>query len=130
MTASILLVDDEPMVREELMEALEFEGFDVEAVGSVADALEICATTAFDVIITDLKMPKAGGLDLLAALKDMNHRPLTFVLSGHGAQSNRVEAMNLGALECFSKPIDPDDLIEEIGKHLPASPVDEQEDAA
>ena len=130
MTASILLVDDEPMVREELMEALEFEGFDVEAVGSVADALETCAATDFDVIITDLKMPKAGGLDLLAALKGMEHRPLTFVLSGHGAQSNRVEAMSLGAIECFSKPIDPDDLIEEIGNHLPAYRAGGQDDAA
>lgn len=121
MTTSILLVDDEPMVREELMEALEFEGFDVQAVGSVADALQSCAETAFDMIITDLKMPKAGGLDLLRALQEMEAPPLAFVLSGHGAESNRVEATSLGALRCFSKPVDPDDLIEKIGEHLSAA---------
>lgn len=117
MTA-ILLVDDEPMVREELMEALEFEGFDVQAVGSVADALNSCANTTFDFIITDLKMPKATGLDLLTALKDMENAPRAFVLSGHGAESNRIEATHLGALNCFSKPVDPDDLVEKLSEHL------------
>lgn len=119
MQTSILLVDDEPMVREELMEALEFEGFDVEAVGSVAEALETCKASEFDLIITDLKMPKAGGLDLLQALQEMNQPPKAFVLSGHGAESNRVRATELGAIECLAKPIDPDVLIEKIGQHIP-----------
>lgn len=118
MATSILLVDDEPLVREELAEALEFEGFDVLSVGSVADALQACAETAFNLIITDLKMPHAGGLDLLQALNDMDDPPKAFVLSGHGAESNRVEATRLGALECIAKPVDPDDLVAEIGKHL------------
>ena len=119
MTAKILLVDDEPMVREELMEALEFEGFDVSAVGSVAEALDACRDSKYDLIITDLKMPKAGGLDLLRALQEIEAPPIAFVLSGHGAESNRVEATRLGALDCFSKPVDPDDLVEKISEHLP-----------
>lgn len=118
MTASILLVDDEPMLREELSEALEFEGFDVQAVGSVAEALQSCSETRFDLIITDLKMPQKGGLDLLTALQDLSDPPLAFVLSGHGAESNRVEAMRLGARDCFSKPVDPDDLIMKISEYL------------
>lgn len=118
MTASILLVDDEPLVREELSEALEFEGFDVHAVDSVDNAMLACGLARFDVIITDLKMPKAGGLDLLASLKDLEHAPIAFVLSGHGAESNRVEATRLGALDCFSKPVDPDDLVERINVHI------------
>lgn len=121
MTTSILLVDDEPFLREELSEALEFEGFDVQAVGSVAEALESCQETRFDMIITDLKMPKAGGLDLLAALQAFPDPPLTFVLSGHGAKSNRDDALRLGAKDCFSKPVDPDELIENIAVHLNAT---------
>lgn len=120
MTTSILLVDDEPLVREELMEALEFEGFEVQAVGSVADALQSCSNTSFDLIITDLKMPKAGGLELLTALQGMDNAPMAFVLSGHGAESNRIDATRLGAIDCFSKPVDPDYLIEKIVEHLPA----------
>ena len=118
MTTSVLLVDDEPMLRDELSEALEFEGFDVQSVGSVDDALQTCGETAFDLIITDLKMPQKGGLDLLAALQHLDDPPLAFVLSGHGAESNRVEAMRLGAKDCFSKPVDPDDLILKISEHL------------
>lgn len=121
MTGSILLVDDEPLVREELMEALEFEGFDVQSVGSVAEALDACSETDFDVVITDLKMPTAGGLALLTALQKLEDPPMAFVLSGHGAERNRVEATELGAVDCFSKPVDPDALIETISSHLPAA---------
>lgn len=118
MAQCILLVDDEPMVSEELQEALEFEGFDVTAVDSVSKALVECETSQFDLVITDLKMPHLGGLDLLRSLREMEAPPKVFVLSGHGAESNRSEATELGALECFSKPVDPDMLVERIGEAL------------
>lgn len=114
MSHKILLVDDEPLVTEELQEALEFEGHDVEAVGSVPDALAACERGAFDLVITDLKMPQLGGLDLLRALQDRPGSPKVLVLSGHGAESNRTEAMNLGAEGCYSKPVDPDVLTDRI----------------
>ena len=114
MPQRILLVDDEPLVTEELQEALEFEGHAVEAVGSVPDALAACERQNFDLIITDLKMPHLGGMDLLRILLELPQSPKVFVLSGHGAESNRTEAMELGAAECFSKPIDPDILAERI----------------
>lgn len=118
MTYRILLVDDEPLVVEELQESLEFEGFDVIGVNSVAEALAACGKTNFDLIITDLKMPQQGGLDLLRALRDMTDRPQVFVLSGHGAESNRDEATELGALACFAKPVDPDMLVGQIEQAL------------
>lgn len=118
MTAKLLLVDDEPMVTEELQEALEFEGFEVETASSVADALEMSAHAQYDVVITDLKMPQATGLDLIRALGERGEPPHIFVLSGHGADSNRDEATSLGARDCFAKPVDPDALLEEIQKVL------------
>lgn len=114
MSQRILLVDDEPLVTEELQEALEFEGHAVQAVCNVSDALVACDRDPFDLIITDLKMPQLGGLDLLRALRDRTGAPKVFVLSGHGAESNRTEAMDLGAEDCFSKPVDPDMLAERI----------------
>lgn len=118
MGKNILLVDDEPMVSEELQEALEFEGFDVTAVESVSSALMTCDEASFDLIITDLKMPHLGGLDLLCSLQEMSDPPKVFVLSGHGAESNRAEAISLGAAECFAKPVDPDMLISRINAAL------------
>ena len=112
--ASILIVDDEEMIREELSEALEFEEFDVTTAASAIEALKICDETSFDVIVTDLKMPKMGGLDFLRALRENETKALVFVVSGHGAKSNEVEAVNLGAVACLSKPLDVDHLIEKI----------------
>ena len=120
MSVSILLVDDEPSFREELMEALEFEGFIVDAVGSVRKAVEVCEENAFDLIITDLKMSTACGLDLLRALQKLETPPLAFVLSGYDPESIRREVTRLGAAHCFSKPINPDVLVEHISMHLPS----------
>lgn len=117
-TTRLLLVDDEPLVTEELQEALEFEGFEVETANSVADALVLTDGKRFDVVITDLKMPVATGLDLIAALRERKDPPHVLVLSGHGADSKREEATAIGAKECFAKPVDPDDLIEKIQEVL------------
>ncbi|MEM7061144.1 MAG: response regulator [Pseudomonadota bacterium] len=119
MATKLLLVDDEPLVTEELQEALEFEGYDVETAQSVAEALEYCANAPVDLVVTDLKMPQATGLDLIRALGGQTAPPHIIVLSGHGAESNRAEAMALGAVECFAKPVDPDDLVKKIQEVLP-----------
>lgn len=116
MTLTVLLVDDEPMVVEELQESLEFAGMAVSTAGSVPDALSLCDETSFDVIVTDLKMPGVGGLDLIKALRDRDDPARIFVVSGHGAESNRTDAISLGASECFAKPLDVDDLLEVIQK--------------
>lgn len=114
MSKRILLVDDEPLIIEELQDAIEYEGMDVQTAGSVAEALSILDTQSFDIIITDLKMPNATGLDFLAALKERGSTSKAIVLSGHGAQSNKQEAKDLGAIACFAKPVDTDELIRKI----------------
>ncbi len=113
---SILIVDDEEMIREELSEALEFEDFKVTTACSAIEALKACDGAGFDVIVTDLKMPKMGGLELLRALQDRDVQAKLFVVSGHGARTNEEEALNLGAVACLSKPLDVDILIENIRK--------------
>lgn len=113
--SQVLIVDDEPLLREELAEALEMEGFEVSTADSVPDALSKMDAESFDTVVTDLKMPKLGGLDLLAQLNEDNFAGIVVVVSGHGAESSRDEAMALGAMACFSKPLDVDELIELIG---------------
>lgn len=114
----VLIVDDEPLLCEELQETLEFEGFDVTAAGSVNGALDHCADATFDVVVTDLKMPERGGLDLLRELKSQQYPATVFVVSGHGAETNKDQAMDLGASECFSKPLDADALIDAINQRI------------
>ena len=110
----ILIVDDEPFLREELQESLELEDYDVVAAASVPEALAELAKDSFDVVVTDLKMPKVSGLDLLRKLSDQGFAGRVVVVSGHGAESSREEAMALGAVACFAKPLDVEDLIDLI----------------
>lgn len=113
---NVLIVDDEPLLREELQESLELEDFDVSTAESVPDALQKLEGAAFDAVVTDLKMPKMGGLELIRHLNQINYQGIVVVVSGHGAESSREEAIGLGAAACFSKPLDIDDLIEVIGE--------------
>lgn len=108
----VLVIDDEPLLRDELQESLEFEGFDVTAASSAVEGLELCAAQLFDAIVTDLKMPQMGGLQMIETLKQKGYQSRIIVVSGHGADSNRAKAMELGAIACFPKPVDVDDIIE------------------
>lgn len=116
--AHILIVDDEPLLREELQESLELEDYEVSTAECAPDALDLCQTTSFDVVITDLKMPKMGGLELIRKLNEHDFSGEVIVVSGHGAESNRQEAMDQGALACFSKPLDIEQLIETLDQAL------------
>ena len=114
----VLIVDDEPMLREELQEALELEDFDVSTAEGVTEAEALCQAERFDVVVTDLKMPKRGGLELLAVLQERDYPAILFVVSGHGAESNSEIACDLGAKACFHKPLNVDDLVQAISAHL------------
>jgi len=107
----VLIVDDEPLLLEELQDSLELEDFEVSTAGSVPEALEELKTSSFDAVVTDLKMPKVGGLELIRHLNEVNYQGTVVVVSGHGAESSREDAMALGAAACFSKPLDIEDLI-------------------
>ncbi|KMW59184.1 DNA-binding response regulator KdpE [Candidatus Rhodobacter oscarellae] len=116
--ARVLVVDDEPFLREELQESLELEDFDVTTACDVPHALEESAKSSFDVVVTDLKMPKMGGLELIRELKNRAYQGIVIVVSGHGAESSREEAMAHGAAACFAKPVDTDELIEAINARI------------
>ena len=115
---SVLIVDDEPMLREELQESLELEDFAVTPAENVDHALKLCETEDYDFVVTDLKMPVRGGLELIAELKQQGHPAMCIVVSGHGAESSRDAALSLGAKACFAKPLNVDDLIETINAHI------------
>lgn len=114
---NVLVVDDEISLREEMAESLELEDFGVRTADSVQSALEIMETESFDVVVTDLKMPKRGGLDFIRDLGALNFGGMIIVASGHGAESSREEAIENGAVACLGKPIDIDELVSVINKN-------------
>lgn len=104
--AKILIVDDEVPIRRTLRDILEFEGYDVD---EAADGLECVAKVQkekYDVIITDIKMPKMDGIEALERLQILSPETPVIMVSGHGTIDTAVEAVKKGAFDFISKPPD------------------------
>ncbi len=102
----ILVVDDEEVIRELLIRTLESKGFNVETVENGLIALEKIKTNVFDVLITDLKMPKINGIDVLKEIKKSNPFTEVIIITGYPTIEAAVEAMRIGAADFISKPFD------------------------
>jgi len=109
----VLVVEDEGYVRSSLGELLGQRGFDVDLSGSVADALASLARTPVDVVLTDLRMPGADGLDLVRKMQAAYPHVAVVVLTGQGTIASAVECIKAGASDYILKPADPDAL--EVG---------------
>lgn len=115
----ILLVDDNPILREMVQEILEQDGFQVVAVSSVNQALNRIAIETFEVLLTDLHMPGAGdGFTVVSAMRHANPAALTLVYTGFPAVDAAMLAISLQADEILVKPLDPATLTPLIRERL------------
>ncbi len=104
--ANILVVDDEPGIREFLADALATDNHDVAQAADGMEALRLVYDRAFDLMLTDLRMPGAlTGIDLLRKLKSEQPDTEVIVMTAHGSVETAVEAMKLGAYDYLQKPI-------------------------
>src|SRR5438128_4784218 len=108
--AKILVVDDEPSILKLLKEALTQWGYQVECVGTGAEALEAIRTGLYDAAITDIRMPEMSGLDLLREIKRHDESIEVIVMTGYPTISSAVEARKEGAYDYLSKPLILDEL--------------------
>jgi len=106
----ILLVDDEEAQRTVLGGFLRKRGFDVLAAGTVDEALRIAGARTLDLVLTDLRMPGASGLDLLQAIRAINPEVPVVLMTAFGTVASAVDAMKRGAADYLTKPIDLDEL--------------------
>src|SRR5690554_590343 len=103
----VLIVDDEPALREVITARLEHSGYDCQAVGSVDEAEVSVEDFEPDLVLSDVVMPGVSGLELLRRLKSGTRRRLPVVLmTAHGTIDNAVEAMKEGAEDFLTKPLD------------------------
>jgi DNA-binding NtrC family response regulator len=105
--ARVLVVEDEPYVRDSLLELLRSRGFHVEGAAGVNEALRLLARTPLDVVLTDLRMPELTGLDLVRRLQETAPEVPVIVLTGHGSVASAVECLQAGASDFILKPADP-----------------------
>src|SRR5260370_34542789 len=108
--AKILVVDDEPSILKLLKEALTQWGYQVECVGTGAEALEAIRTGLYDAAITDIRMPEMSGLDLLREIKRHDESIEVIVMTGYPTITSAVEALKEGAYDYLSKPLILDEL--------------------
>ena len=100
----ILVIDDDEQLREDIVEMLQREGYDVIDVGSGEEALEKLKKEDVDVILTDLMMPGIDGMEVLRQSKKIKPAVRVIMITGFGTIENAVEAMKDGASDYVSKP--------------------------
>src|SRR5579883_2484805 len=103
----VLIVDDEENIRLVLRTLLKKHGYEVDAVDGGEAALAALDSFDPDVILTDVRMPRMGGLDLLAALKAKQHPATVVVMSAYGNVDLAIEAMKAGAYDYVSQTFKP-----------------------
>jgi two-component system response regulator HydG len=117
----VLVVDDDAGVRFTLKETLaSLPGVEVDEAADGEIALEKLAAHACDLVITDLRMPRMDGLELVRRLQGLTHPPRVIVITAHGSERYAVEAMKAGAYDYFRKPFDVDELLAVVGRALEA----------
>jgi ATP-dependent Lon protease len=109
-TSRILVVDDEEIARSNMEYILRKDGYQVATAASGLEALERFKTQNFDLVLTDLKMEKMDGLQLLQAVKQASPTTELVMITGYATVSTAVDAMRKGAAHYLSKPINLDDL--------------------
>jgi two-component system response regulator HydG len=116
--ARILVVDDAPDTVELLRRNLTSEGYEVLTASSVAEALSTLESAPVDVVITDFKMPKASGLDLVRHVHENCRDAAVMMITGYASVSGAVEAVKSGAEEYLPKPFTDDELFAAVRRTL------------
>ncbi len=102
---NILIVDDEPTIRQSLKDVLEDEGYHVATADGGEAGLESLRGGSFDVVLLDVWLPGMDGLNTLQKVRDLEDPPEVIMISGHGTIETAVRATKLGAYDFLEKPL-------------------------
>lgn len=120
---TLLILDDDAAFRTRLARALEGRGFNVNAVGTVAEATEVATKAPPAYAVLDLRLEDGSGLSVVEALNKHRADCRVVMLTGYGAIATAVAAVKAGAIDYLAKPADPEDIV----KALLAAPDDRPE---
>jgi two-component system response regulator FlrC len=114
----VLVVDDDPGMRDGMAMSLKRAGFVTEQARSGEDALRMTRPGAFDAVVTDLRMTGMDGLQLTARLKALDTSLPVLLVTAFGSLDTAREAMRLGAFDYLSKPFSPEELVQAVKKAI------------
>lgn len=115
---SILVVEDDAVALDLLAEILRRNHFRVWIASSVETALKILEKTAVDLVLSDLRMPGRGGMDLLRSVRELHPDLPVVLLSAFGDEHLWVEALSAGAVDLIPKPFKKQEIIDVINRTL------------
>jgi DNA-binding NtrC family response regulator len=112
----VMVIDDEPIVCERVKDYLEKKGVATETFTDSQSALKRIQEKTFDVIVTDVKMEGANGIDVLLRVKNDNHRSEVIIITGYSPFDSYLDAEAIGVSDYILKPFKMDDLYKSIKK--------------
>lgn len=115
---AVLVVDDEPGIREGCRRVLEPQGFHVETAATLQEGLEQIRSRKFDVVLLDVMMPDGRGLDLLAPIRAEDPDMIAIIITGYATIELAMETIKAGAYDFISKPFTPDLLLFSVNQGL------------
>ncbi len=128
--ATVLIVEDEANMRRVLRALLRSDGYEILEAGDGAEALARIDEHHVDVVVTDLKMPRMNGLELLEAARREHPRLPIVLLTAFGTIGSAVEALKQGAFDYLTKPFDPEEVRQVVAKAARTHALDDREASA
>ncbi len=110
MIDSILIIEDDSLIRESMSEVLSMDHYNVEMAGSADEGFEKLTKRKFALALVDMRLPDSGGIDILKKAKDRYPDLDIIMMTGFGTVETAVEAMKMGARDYLTKPINDDEL--------------------
>ncbi len=115
---SILIVDDEMIVRDSLSKWFHEEGYEVGTAESAPQALKLVGQTHWDLALVDIKMPGTDGIELQRRLREASPELIVIIMTGYASVETAVAALKNGAYDYVTKPFDPDDIAHTVHNAL------------
>ncbi len=119
--ATVLIVEDDPSLREALCDTLELAGYAVAAATDGAAALDLIERQPVDMVVSDVQMPEMDGHRLLKRIRSERPDLPVVLMTAYGTVQKAVEAMRCGASDYLLKPFDAEVLVDMVGRYLPAT---------
>jgi len=116
MSKKILIIDDEQIVLDSIKRILSKEPYSLELTTKSTEGLELALNGAYDLVLTDIKMPEISGMRILRDIKRNKPKTPVVILTGYATVQSAVNAMKLGASDYLEKPFTPDTLLKTIEK--------------
>jgi len=110
----VLIVDDDPELRETLADVLEMAGFGVETAGGGEEAIMKVKERSFDVVLLDIKLPGMNGVDTFKAIKKISPETRAIMMTAYAMEALINEALSACAFTVLYKPFEPDKVLELI----------------